>query len=134
LEFTWQVKKVPNTQVNLESFEVSAYLDRIDLLNETVEQIKKDFGESGIIIHFSGNKQTAYQELTNQILPFIEQLLKSNYSHLMQVLYKIDVPEILFKNSFDEDPADAPKKITELIVKRELQKVVIRNHFKKNSS
>jgi len=117
-----------------EKFEIKNYVNRLDLLNETVEQIKKDFGESGITIHFSGNVQTAYEELIDQILPFIQQLLKSNYSHLMQVLYKIDVPEKLFKNSFDEDPADAPKKITELIVKRELQKVVIRNHYKKNPS
>ena len=37
MEFTWQVKKVPNTQVNLESFEVSAYLDRIDLPARVLE-------------------------------------------------------------------------------------------------
>jgi hypothetical protein len=116
----------------LEKFELDKYSNRLDLLKETVEQIQKDFGESGFSILFSGNPQTAYNELIEQILPFIQQLLKSNYSHLMQVLYKIDIPEKLFKNILKDEASNVPLKIAELIIKRELQKVVIRNHYKKN--
>lgn len=118
----------------MESFEVSTYLNRIDLLKETVEQIQKDFGESGFNIHFSGKPETAYQELVEQITPFIQKNLQSNYTYLMQVLYKIDIPEKHFKDALNKNPQSVSLQITELIIKRELQKVVIRNHYKKQSS
>lgn len=115
-----------------EKFELEKYSHRLDLLNETVEQIKKDFGESGFSIHFSGSTETAYSELIEQIIPFIHQLLQSNYSHLLQVLYKIDIPENLFQQALKDNAGKAPRKIAELIIKRELQKVVIRNYYKQD--
>jgi hypothetical protein len=118
----------------LEKFEIEKYSQHLGLLNETVEQIKKDLGESGFTIHFSGNTHTAYIELIDQLQPIIENLLQKNYTHLMQVLYKIDIPEKLFKNVLTSNLSNTSHKIAELIIKRELQKVVIRNEYKKNGS
>lgn len=116
----------------MENFDIEKYTLRLDLLNETVEQIKKDFSENGLTVSFTGNTQTAYTELFKQIHPFIKKLLISGYPQLMSILYRIDIPEKLFKTAINLPMDDASEQLTHLIIKRELQKVVIRNFYKKN--
>lgn len=110
---------------------VSIYYQNLDLLTQTVEQIKKDFGVFNIEIYFSGNANTAYSELFDQIYPIIAGFLKSNYQTLYNILYRIDIGESQISKSSSLNPGKTlPQVITELIIKRELQKVVIRNYYR----
>ena len=111
--------------------DLTPYLNRQDMLKDTAAQVIKDFGINGINIKFSGNAQNAYAELFEQIHPHIEQLLKGSIGRLYELLYRIDLSESQIK----KEAASAVDKtfseiLTDLILKRELLKVVMRKLYK----
>jgi len=107
-----------------DKFSIKPYLTDLEILHQTAEQIKKDFAFFSLPVNFSGNKETAYNELCEQIQPHIKKLLDTNYEQLMSVLYRIDIPEQQITNNVQH--------LTDLIIKRCLQKVVLRKLFSKN--
>ena len=111
--------------------ELSSYYNRIDLLEKVVEQVKKDFNWFSFEITFTGKEGiTPYQELYNQILPLIDELLNDDYPKLMAMLYRIDLDEdFLNKKLKDAQQADTDEVITDLILKRELQKIIIKDLY-----
>lgn len=110
--------------------ELSAYYGRKDLLQKVVDQLKKDFNWFNFKITFSGDQESPYQELYSQILPLIEELLNDDYPKLIAMLYRIDLEEDFLNRKLKENPqADTDEVITDLILKRELQKVIIRDMY-----
>lgn len=114
--------------------DLTSYTKRLDLLNLTVEQIKKDFNLFGIEISFSGHADKAYNELFSQIKPYIESLLNHNYEKLLTLLYRIDVTEKSISNIVLNSGDEMVNEMTDLIIKRELQKVVIREYYKQTEN
>lgn len=113
--------------------DLTPYINKLDLIRETANQIIKDFEIFGFEIKFSGNAYNAYQELFEQIEPHINKLIESNQQKFMSVLYRIDVNEQQIKKAVNENNSEPFSDIiTDLIIKRELQKVVIRNHYKQS--
>lgn len=113
--------------------ELSPYYNRIDLLEKVVEQIKKDFNWFNFEITFKGKIESPYQELYQQILPLIDELLNDDYPKLMAMLYRIDLDEGFLNRRLKESKqADTDEIITDLIIKRELQKVIIRDMYSSN--
>jgi hypothetical protein len=107
------------------------YVQSVWLLQGVVNQINKDFRLQGFDVEFSGEGETAYQELTDQLKPVIEYMLENQTEKFWNLIYGIDlserkVREILFGK---EERVDAIQELTDLILKRELQKVVIRLHY-----
>jgi len=121
--------------MNLPSLsDLSAYYNRIDLLEKVVEQIKKDFNWFDFEISFKGHSKTPYQELYQQILPLIDELLNDDYPKLMAMLYRIDLDEEFLNRKLKESKqADTDEIITDLIIKRELQKIIIREIYSTNN-
>lgn len=114
--------------------ELSPYYNRLDLLEKVVDQVKKDFNWFSFEITFSGKATTPYQELFDQILPLIEELLNDDYPKLMAMLYRIDIDEeFLNRQLKTNEQADTDEVITDLILKRELQKVIIRETYSKSN-
>jgi hypothetical protein len=110
--------------------ELSAYYNRTDLLEKVVEQLKKDFNWFSFEITFKGDQESPYQELYNQILPLIDELLNDDYPKLMAMLYRIDLDEEFLNRKLKENSqADTDEVISDLILKRELQKVIIRDMY-----
>ena len=110
--------------------ELNPYYTRTDLLEKVVEQIKKDFNWFSFEITFKGEEDTPYQELYKQILPLIDELLNDDYPKLMAMLYRIDLDEEFLNRKLKESAhADTDEVITDLIIKRELQKVIIREVY-----
>ncbi len=86
----------------------------------------------GIEIRFSGNAYNAYEELFDQIEPHIDQLIRSNQQKFMGILYRIDLSDEQLKKAVESNSTEPFSTIvSDLIIKRELQKVVIRNQYKK---
>jgi hypothetical protein len=111
--------------------DISRYFNRLELIQATADQIKKDFEMFGLEIRFSGNTYEAYEELFNQILPHIDHLISSNRSKFMGILYRIDLNDEQIQKAISSNASEPfPEIITDLIIRRELQKVVIRNHYK----
>ncbi len=107
------------------------YFNKLDIIKDTANQIIKDFEMFGLEIKFSGNAYNAYQELFEQIEPHIKNLIDTNQSKFMGILYRIDVSDEQIKKTVRENNSESFSEIiTDLIIKRELQKVVIRKHYK----
>jgi len=111
--------------------DLSPYFNRLDLIKDAANQIIKDFDMFGLEIKFSGNAYNAYEELFEQIEPHINQLISSNRQKFLGILYRIDLSDEQIKKAVNENSTEAFSAIvSDLIIKRELQKVVIRNHYK----
>lgn len=111
--------------------DLSKYFNQLDLIKDTANQIIKDFDMFGLEIKFSGNAFNAYEELFEQIEPHINQLIISNQQKFMSILYRIDLSDEQIKKAVTENSSEPFSAIvSDLIIKRELQKVVIRNHYK----
>ena len=115
--------------------DLTPFQKRMDIIRQTAEQTIKDFDAFGYEISFSNDPEKAYQELQNQILPLIDQLITKNYKKLMSILYRIDVREDLINECvLQSDPSQFAKIITELVLERELKKVIIRNYYKNTAN
>jgi hypothetical protein len=107
------------------------YKGRLDILRQVADQVIRDFEMFGAEIQFSGNPLTAYAELFEQLLPFLEGLQLSNQQKLISILYRVDLSENQVKKALLEEPEKPfAQVLTKLFLKRELQKVVMRNQFK----
>jgi len=113
----------------LELNNLSVYHKKVQFIQLTAEQIIKDFEVFGEDIQFSGNPDTAYQELKSQITPIIKRLLHNNRKKFLSLLYRIDVDEKEVDGAFTSSGADVDN-IADLIIERELKKVVIREYYK----
>lgn len=110
--------------------ELTPYYNRVDLLNKVVSQIQKDFNWFSLEITFKGDQQSAYQELFDQILPLVDELMHEDYGKLQSLLYRIDIDDNLLSRKLKEyGQVDTHELITDLILKRELQKVIIREIY-----
>ena len=107
---------------------------REDLIRKAAAQIIKDFAEFGLEVTFSGQVHNFYQELFSQMKMHVDKLLGEQYPRFLSLLYRIDVSEQQVA-MYQKEMADAPyiDAVTELIIHRELKKVMIREYFKAHS-
>jgi len=113
-----------------EEFSIQPYLNDIDILNQTAQQIQKDFSFFNINILFEESAKDSYAQLCEQILLPIKQLITSDYQKLIALLYRVDISEIqIRKESYNHTEQPFEEIITQLIIKRCLQKVVLRKLF-----
>lgn len=72
-------------------------------------------------------------ELREELIVYINDLLLHNFNKLVQLLYRIDVSEQKLKTLLHENPqTDAAVIITDLIIKRQEEKIKARQSFKPN--
>lgn len=109
---------------------LSVYHKQVEIIRATAEQIIKDFEVFGEKIEFSGNAEAAYGELKSQILPIISRLISGNFEKFLSLLYRIDVSEKSVKEIFQDHPQKPEERISEMIIERELKKVIIRKYYK----
>ena len=104
---------------------------RDDLLRKTAAQIIKDFAEFGFEVSFSGNVYGFYDELFGQMKTHVMHIMGEHYSQFLNFLYRIDVSErdvSVYQREMNE--AKYEDALTELIIHREMKKVMIREYFK----
>ncbi|MCF6356382.1 MAG: hypothetical protein L3J54_01125 [Draconibacterium sp.] len=114
---------------------VSSHLDRSDIVQETAEQIMKDFGMFGVEITFSGDTNRAYDELHQQLISQITLLIERNYELLLSVLYQVDITEREIARAELELPHyNNIEIIAHQVIVRDLKKVLLRRYFKTKDS
>jgi len=117
----------------LESFDIELYKTKIEVIRQTVEQVKKDFTMFGMDVEFTGIVDMAYEELFQQLTWHVSHLLETDPHRLSALLYQVDLGENKIMESSSLHPEwSLPEVITELIIHRELKKVLIRNYYKNN--
>lgn len=110
---------------------VDVLLNRAEIVQQTAEQIMKDFGMFGVEITFSGNTDNAYEELHNQLIKQISNLVEKNYDLLLSVLYQVDITDREIKKAEMELPHYSHLEIiAHQVIVRDLKKVLLRRYFK----
>ena len=113
---------------------IEQYLNKKDIIKQTVEQIKKDFGMFGIKIKFSGKIDQAYIELHHQLTEQVTTLFGNDYGRLLSVLYQVDISEKeILKTHSELVHYSYPEVIAHQIIVRDLKKVLTRQYFKAKS-
>jgi len=108
---------------------ITPYFNNQAYIVATAAQIKKDFEFSGLTFQFSNDPAHCYNELLYQISPLIADLIDKKFDKLLNLLYRIDIPEnkisdLMTSNAF----GSLPEAIADLVIRRELLKVVIRRN------
>lgn len=118
---------------DLKNLSIEPYRNREAVIRQVAAQIEKDFDQFGLEVNFSGEIKNAYEELFSQLNEHLSKLLDRDYHRLILLLYQIDVSENQIIRTELNFP-DVPKSelLAELIILRELKKVLIRNYFKEN--
>lgn len=114
----------------------SRYHTDEEIIRMTADQLIKDMGEFSITIKFMGDKVTPYKELFDQVEPIIHTLEMMQAEKLRALLYRIDISENQIKQHLVSSNPDSPSTktdlsafITDLVLQRELQKVLTRIYF-----
>jgi hypothetical protein len=113
----------------MEELETKAYLINEELFERFKKQLKKDFETSGVEAGFAENLLPEWISLKEVISRALQPQLK-NSSSLSALLYRIDINESEIQQYQIKHP-EAPFEeiIAELIIKRILQKVVLKKKF-----
>jgi len=104
---------------------------REDLIRKAAVQIIKDFAEFGFEVSFSGDVYGFYDELFGQMKTHVMHIMGEHYSQFLNFLYRIDVTEGqvgVYQHEMGE--VNYEDALTELIIHREMKKVMIREYFK----
>lgn len=116
-------------------FDIEQYKTEAAIIRETLAQVEKDFSMFGLDTGFSGSTNLAYQEMFIQLSAHIRRLLENDLSRLYSLLYQIDLGEqsVIDAQILHPDWSLADV-ITELVIHRELKKVLLRKYFKNQKS
>ena len=119
----------------ISSSELLRYKNDQLIMDKVVSQIQKDFQLYDEKIEFSGNQDTAFEELFNQIKPIIFRMLELDSNRFFSLLYAIDIDEKKVRSLLlGDEEADVAIELTHLILERELLKVVTRQLFSQQSN
>lgn len=115
----------------LHDSDLRKYYDNEEIIRLTALQVIKDFSLFGLQIEFPEDIEYAYAQLFHQLVNEVSALLDRSNSKLLSLLYQIDIPEKVIRNAAESMPDKAlAEVITELILNRELKKVLTRIYFK----
>jgi hypothetical protein len=101
-----------------------------EIIRLAAEQVVRDFERFGLDVSFSGMASEAYEELFDQLKIHIQKLMETESGKLEALLYQIDVNQK--KASRVIGSMQASEELTEMILERELLKVLTRLYFKEN--
>lgn len=111
---------------------IEDYTKDLDWMLKALSQLEKEFLVENWTFRKPVNPQTAFEEIVVQLHPKLENCLaKKGDSYCKQLLYSIDISESqLAKAVSYEIDCEFSEVLTRLIIRRCLQKVLIRNYYK----
>jgi hypothetical protein len=109
------------------------YEKRLAIIAETFKQLQKDIGIEEDVLVFEGNPDAAYQQLFDNIEPYLFNLLQSNAQRFARVLYKVDISEgALNKKLLTFPEKSYVRVVTEMVIYRAFQKVMTKMISREN--
>lgn len=98
-------------------------------------QLAKDFEQSNFPADFVEALEPDYQSIHEKLALELQRNEKRTDFNIMNLLYRIDISETQLKRYLNEYKNESHfNVIAELIIKRVLQKVVIKQHYKNKES
>lgn len=108
------------------------YRDDKEIIEATAKQIKKDFSLFGLEINYPEDQEFTWNELLVELEIQIRHLLEINSAKILSLLYQIDIPENkILKRVEDEKTRLMSEVVSEMIMEREIKKILTRMYFKK---
>lgn len=99
---------------------------------EITETISRDFDKAGISSLISKGNFNSLTELKKYLSKKLRELLDTDFEKLINILYRIDVNEEKLNELFgNTNKEPIPPKLADLIIERQLQKIHIRNMYRK---
>lgn len=115
----------------IQNNKLEEFLNREDIVRETIAQIIRDFEMFGLDITFSGQLNNVYKEMHAKVKAKVEELLAGNSGQMYALLYRIDITDISIIKAAQELPQyNHVGVIAHQIIVRDLQKVLTRRYFK----
>jgi len=112
---------------------LTPYYTEALFMERTARQIEKDFGSAGLELQLSPQSEWHFENLRAALLPHIEALMRESFEQLLNLLYRIDLPEQRIAQAADgEEPLG--QAITSLVIQRELMKVLVREWMSQGGS
>ena len=106
-------------------------ISKPDLFEKFKLQLQKDFENCGLDGKFAINLIPDYEFIFNAVNFEVEKINKSQPNKLNELLYRVDISEQQIKKAFNQNSNTTLNEIiADLIIKRELQKIVIKEHYK----
>lgn len=116
-----------------DQLQISQHLATRELFELFKQQLKKDFSECGCESDFVDHLPQDFNEIKRVLAFEIKQNEKRSTFNLQQLLYRIDINEKrLSKELKTQAKEDYLMVISELIIKRILQKIVIKKYYSNN--
>jgi hypothetical protein len=102
----------------------------IQIIRETAHQIERDLKVDGFELIISSNLENAFIDIKSQLVPVMSKIISGDKSSFQTLLYRIDISEKDYKKILtDNDSTQFLEKLSELIIRREFQKVITRKYF-----
>jgi hypothetical protein len=111
---------------------IEHYLKMPDLLRDLILQLTKDFQTAQIPLVLNPDENYSFEGLRDCLELMIEDHIKRTGT-LKNLLNRVDLTEKQIQKAIPAAPYSNLKLLSELIIKRELQKVVIRYWYRQSS-
>ncbi len=107
-------------------------LDQRDInINELAAGVSKVFELQGINSVIKKENCTTMDEFKKYLSQKLTDLLDSDFDHLINTLYRIDIDEEKLMKIFSADNKEfIPDSLAQLIIERQIQKIYWRNKYK----
>jgi hypothetical protein len=100
-----------------------------NLFTRLVEQLNKDFQLANVTACFDITASPT--QLKKQLFAILLNLITNKYDDYLNLLYRIDVPESELAKLINDNLTTSMEEITYLVLKREYQKVWLKQNFDK---
>ncbi|MEN8123824.1 MAG: hypothetical protein ABFR32_01745 [Bacteroidota bacterium] len=107
------------------SIEYLQEIENKELVKKLILQIKKDTQMVGV--DFELNEESSPHELVNYLQIFLRNLIQNDFTTYVNLLYRVDIPEMKLLKLQNLEISILVKKIAILVLKKEWQKVWFRS-------
>jgi DNA polymerase III delta prime subunit len=112
----------------LDNRKIELHIHNLDYLNATVAQLEKDFAMLDLEIQIDLSEDKPYERFRRKMEDILQFLIEKNDDKLANLLYRIDLSEETIRQNSARDE-DFTSILADLIIRRELMKVIIRREF-----
>lgn len=107
---------------------IEVRISDLEFLQATVAQLEKDFAMLDLEIHINLSEENPYGRFRQKMEEILQFLIERDDEKLANLLYRIDLnEETIRQNSSEEN--DFTTHLADLIIRRELLKVIIRREL-----
>lgn len=112
---------------------LSDFLNKEEIVKDTIAQIIKDLGMHGVDLQWSGKTDHVYQELLHKLSKQLDLLMRYDQNRLQSIFYRVDLSEKeLMRAEPELSHLNASELLAHKIIVRELKKVLLRIYYRNN--